>query len=165
MKNTILILTTVMTFYACNANKGDEQNIQTINSKDIQIGEVIHDSLTTEQIDKIKIIQSTFEEVYPVSLEETITNFKRDQNPDKEIEVWLQMAEAYNGYLGSKKNNLDLNTKMEVNILILSRSMMPDEEAIDNAKLTILTVKEAKEVLSYYTLKPSPIDIEKNHEE
>ncbi len=125
------------------------------------MSDVVHDSLTTNQIDKIKKIQSTFAEVYPVSLEETITNFKRDQNPDSEIDIWLQMAEAYEKYLTSKQIKLDLNTKKEVYKLILSRSMMSDEEAISNSKLTILTEKEAKEVLSYYSATPDPIDVVK----
>lgn len=159
MKNIFLILTTALIFCACNSDKNDEKNIQTMNPNDIQLNEVVHDSLTTEQIDKITTIHSTFEEVYQVSLEETITNFKRDQNPDSEIDIWLQMAAAFKKYLSSKQENLELNTKKEVFKLILSRSMMADEEAIANSNLTILTVKEAKEVLSYYTATPDPIDV------
>lgn len=161
MKNIILILSTVLTFYSCNSNKDEKQNIQTMNPNDIQLSEVVHDSLTTEQIDKIKTIQATFAEVYPVSLEETITNFKRDQNPDSEIDIWLQMADAYKKYLSTRQDKLGLNTKKEVYKLILSRSMMSDEEAIANSKLTILTEKDAKEVLSYYTATPDPIDVVK----
>jgi hypothetical protein len=47
-------------------------------------------------------------------LEETITDFKRDLNPDNEIKIWLTMAEAYQNYLDSKKEKIDLNTKIEV---------------------------------------------------
>ena len=133
-----------------------------MNPNDIRVSEVVHDSLTTDQVQRIKKIQSTFAEVYPVSLEETITNFKRDQNPDSEIEIWLQMANAYEKYLNRKDGKLDLNKKKEVYKLILSRSMMSDEEAITNSKLSILTEKDAKEVLSYYNLKPAPIDVIKN---
>jgi hypothetical protein len=161
MKNILFILSTILVFSSCNSGKDEKQNIQTMDPNDIQISEVVHDTLTTEQIDKIKKIQSTFEEVYPVSLEQTITDFKRDQNPDSEIAIWLQMANAYEKYLASKQGKLDLNTKKEVYKLILSRSMMSAEEAIPNAKLTILTEKEAKEVLSYYTATPDPIDVVK----
>lgn len=159
MKNIFLSLTTALIFCSCNSDKNDEKNIQTMNPNDIQLNEVVHDSLTTEQIVKITTIHSTFEEVYQVSLEETITNFKRDQNPDSEIDIWLQMAAAFKKYLSSRQENLDLSTKKEVFKLILSRSMMDDEEAIANSNLTILTVKEAKEVLGYYTATPDPIDV------
>ncbi len=160
MKKLLLNLTTVLILSSCNS-KDEKENIQTMNTNDIQMSEVVHDTLTEDQINKIKKIQSIFEEVYPVSLEETITNFKRDLHPDGEIDVWLQMADAYEKYISSKKNKLDLNTKKEVFKLILSRSMMSSEEAIPNSKLTILTEKEAKEVLSYYTAIPDPIDIVK----
>lgn len=142
---------------SCNFKK-EEDNTQTIDPKNIQLNEVIHDSLSKEQIHKIKKIQSTFAEVYRLSLEETITNFKRDQNPDSEIAIWLEMADNYEKYLTSEKN-LDLKTKKEVFKLILSRSMMPEEEAIENSNLEILTKEKAKKVLSYYSLNADPIDI------
>lgn len=159
MRNIIFFLSTVLVFYSCNSSKDEKQNVKTMNPNDIQLSEVVHDSLTADQIQRIKKIQSTFAEVNPSTLEETITNFKRDQNPDDEIAIWLQMANTYEKYLESKQSKLDLNTKKEIYKLILSRSMMSDEEAIANSKLTILTEKEAKEVLSYYKLKPDPIDV------
>lgn len=157
MNRVLLILLPIM-ISSCNFKKA-EDNVQTIDPKNIQLGEVVHDSLSKEQIHKIEKIQSTFAEVYPVSLQQTITNFKRDQNPDSEIEIWLEMANTYKKYLNSE-NKLDLKTKKEVFKLILSRSMMPEEEAIKNAKLEILTKEKAKKVLSYYSLKADPIDVE-----
>lgn len=161
MKNTILIFSTILIFVSCNSENNNKQNIETINPNDIQISKVVHDSLTTEQIEKIRKIQSTFAEVYPISLEETITNFKRDQNPDSEIDIWLQMVGAYKNYISSKLGKLDLGAKKEVYKLILSRSMMSEEEAIVNSKLIILNEKEAKEALRYYTASPDPIDVVK----
>ena len=160
MKKIILIFVTTM-FLSCNSGRDDKQNIQTIDPNEIQVGEVVYDSLTREQVDKIKTIHSAFAEVYPISLEETIINFKRDQNPDNEIAIWLQMAGAYERFLGSKQGKLDLATRKEVFKLILSRSMMPNEEAIANSKLTVLTEEEANEVLRYYTASPDPIDVVK----
>lgn len=159
MRNILFYISAVLIFCSCNYSKGDNENVQTMNPNNIRVGEVVHDSLTAEQVQKIKKIQLTFAEVYPVSLEETITNFKRNHNPDAEIAIWLQMADTYEKYLSSKDGKLDLNTKKEVYKLILSRSMMPDDEAIVNSKLTILTERDAKEVLSYYKLKPDPIDV------
>lgn len=161
MRRIIFTLITTILLSSCFPKKSQEEDIQTINPNEIKLNEVVQDSLTKEQIGKIKIIQSTFADVYPVSLEETITNFKRDQNPETEITIWLEMVNAYKNYLNSKTNNLNLETKKEVFKLILSRSMMPDEEAISNSQLNILTIKDAKEVLSYYNAKPDPIDIVK----
>ena len=149
MRKSLFILFVTTSFCSCNLSSDKKENTVTINPKDIQISDVRHDSLTADQIDKIKVIQATFEDVYPVSLEETITNFKRDLNPDKEISIWLHMSEAYKKYL-KDKDNFKFEAKKEVFKLILSRSMMPNDEAIINAKLTILTEKDAKEILSFY---------------
>ncbi len=56
--------------------------------------EIVHQELTKEQIEKIKKIQSSFANVYKISLEETIKNFKRDQSPDNEIQIWLNMQKC-----------------------------------------------------------------------
>lgn len=159
MKNLLFISLILLLGSSCNSNKEKDQNIQTIHPKDIKVGEIIHDSLNHKQIEEIKKIQSAFAEVYPMSLEETITNFKRDLDVDSEINIWLNMVNAYEKYLNKKEGNLDLNTKKEVFKLILSRSMMSSSEAITNSKLVILTQKDAQEVLSFYTENPDPIDI------
>lgn len=106
MKNLYIILSAVFIF-SCQRKK-ENSEIITIESDQIQRNKIIHDTLTSDQLDKIKIIQKTFQEVYPVTLKETIDNFKRDQNPDNEIAIWLDMSSAYENYLKSQTNNLDL---------------------------------------------------------
>ncbi len=159
MKHFNIIISLVFLFASCNVDRKGNDNIQTINPENIQVGPIRHDTLTSGQIEKITRIQSAFAEVYPVSLEQTITDFKRDLNPDSEIDIWLNMANAYEKYLNSKQGKLTLDIKKEVYKLILSRSMMPTDEAIKNSKLTILTEKEAQEVVSFYTADPDPIDV------
>jgi hypothetical protein len=51
----------------------------------------------------------------------------------------------------SKTDKLDLPRKQEVFKLLLSRSMIPSDEAILNAELKILHENEANKVLSFYT--------------
>lgn len=160
MKNSFFLFT-ILSLASCNSNKNEKNNLQTINPGDIQLSKIRHDTLSVDQIAKIKIIQSTFEEVYPMSLDETITNFKRDLHPDSEIAIWLQMADAYKKYLNSKQGKLDLQAKREAFGLILSRSMMSANEALKNITLKTLTEKDAKEVLSYYTAIPDSIDVVK----
>jgi hypothetical protein len=139
------------------------KNIQTVDPQEIQSGEIKHDTLSQEQIEKITRIQSTFEEVLPVSLEQTITNFKRDENVDSEIDIWLNMADAYENYLKSKQYKLNLETKQEVFKLLLSRSMMSNNEAIKNVKPEMLSEKEAREVLQLYSANPVQLKIIKKY--
>lgn len=61
------------------------------------------------------------------------------------------MSSAYQKYLMSKTDKLDLPRKQEVFKLLLSRSMIPSDEAILNAELKILDENEANKVLSFYT--------------
>ncbi len=133
------------------------EKIEKINPENIKLNEVVSD-LTPEQIEKIKNIHEIFAEVDKSSLEQTITDFKRDRHPEKEIKIWMQMAEAYKGYLSKNKKNLE--EKREVFKLILSRSMMSAEEAIKNSNLKYLSKKEAQEVLSFYNDAPQPLTIE-----
>lgn len=155
MKNIIFILILIITVISCKEN-----NAKTSKFDNLKPGPIIHKSLNEEQLDKIKYIQETFNEVYPVSLEETITNFKRDQNPNNEINIWLNMAKSYKSFIltNSKKN---IEYKKEVFKLILMRSMMPDEEAIKSSKIKLLSNKEVSEILKSYSLSAKPVKIVK----
>ena len=85
--------------------------------------------MTQEQIEKIKTIHDVFAEVDKSSLEQTITDFKRDLHPDNEIKIWLQMANSYERYLSKKKKSIE--EKREIFKLILLRSTQSTEETIN----------------------------------
>jgi hypothetical protein len=145
----------IISIPACNSTE-QKPEIVKMDPKEISVGPVVHDSLTTEQMEKVKRIQKTFEEVYPASLEETVTDFKRDQHPDKEITIWLNMASAYEKYI-RKYPGVDSVKKQEAFQLILLRSMMPDQEAVNEAKLKVLSLEEINELLSNYNVEAAPI--------
>jgi hypothetical protein len=153
-KKNYAYLLLLFLFISCS-NKAEK--IEKINPNNIKPNEVVS-HLTSEQIEKIKNIHATFTEVDKSSLEQTITDFKRDLHPEDEIEIWIQMANAYKGYLSKNKKNLD--EKKEVFKLILSRSMMNSEHAIENSNLKYLSKKEAQEVLSFYHSTPQPLIVE-----
>ncbi|OXA75389.1 hypothetical protein B0A65_21880 [Flavobacterium frigidimaris] len=153
-KKNYAYLLLLFLFISCN-NKAEK--IEKINPNNIKQNEVVSD-LTSEQIEKIKNIHATFAEVDKSSLEQTITDFKRDLHPQDEIEIWMQMAKAYEAYLSKNKKNL--NEKKEIFRLILSRSMMNSEEAIENSNLKYLSKKQAEEVLSFYNSAPQPLIVE-----
>lgn len=149
-KKNYAYLLFIFLFISCHKT----EKIEKINPDNIKLNEVVSD-LTSEQIEKIKNIHQIFEEVDKSSLEQTITDFRRDLHPEDEIEIWLQMANTYKSYLHKNKKNL--NEKKEIFKLILSRSMMDFEEAIENSNLKYLSKKEAQEVLSFYKTTPKPL--------
>jgi hypothetical protein len=148
----------VAIFIACTPPQNQPEETILIDPNEIRMGGIVHDTLSHGQLQKIGYIHSTFEEVYPITLEETITNFRRDLNVDDEMDVWMMMAQTYNAYVEGKPD-LDLNTKMEVYKLVLSRSMMPSAEAVKNVELKNLSEEEALQMLSLYGREAKPINV------
>lgn len=58
--------------------------------------------LSDAQIRRITRVQSVLNEVYPVSLEDTLENFRRDQHPEAEITLWEHMTELFEHELGER---------------------------------------------------------------
>jgi hypothetical protein len=145
-----------------NGNKQDnkEEVIQTMDPKDIRISPVVHDTLSKTQLEEIKRIQEVFAEVNPSTLEETITDFKRDKNPDNEIAIWLQMAAAYEKFTSKSAATLDLEKKKEAYKLILMRSMASEKEALKGTDIKLLTEQEIADIFSYYQSAPKPLTVE-----
>jgi hypothetical protein len=146
--------------YSCKP-KSESTDVEKINPNEIVQSEIVHQELTKVQIEKIKKIQSSFADVYKISLEETITNFKRDQNPDNEINIWLNMLNTYEKFIHKNGNEITLDKKQEVFKLILMRSMMEENEAKTETKCIILNENEIKEIFSNYKIEAKPLVIEK----
>lgn len=154
MKNTFFLIASVLILSSCGSDKAGDNAIQ-LNSTAPQ--SFVKDSLSADQIERIKKIQSTFAEVYNISVKESIENFKADPNPADEIVVWEHMSKAYEAYL-SANPKLELPKKREVFKLILMRSSMAPDEAAKKAGITILTEEEAQAVLAGYTEAPVALD-------
>jgi hypothetical protein len=160
MRRFILIAILTVSVISCKEKTKSDSNIETTNIENLIPGPIIHNSLSEEQLDKIKDIQQTFNEVYPVSLDETITNFKRDQNPDNEITVWLNMANTFKSFASDNLGQEKLEVRKEAFKLILMRSMMPEKKAISSSDLKLLSENEIQEILKNYTLDAKPIKVE-----
>lgn len=123
----------------------------------LQSGPILRNSLSEAQLEKIDYLVKTFKEVDPTTREKWIEDFKKDQNPDREIEIWLMMAQAYNAYCGEK--TLDPKIKKEVFSLVLMRSSASEDEVLKHMNLKYLSVGEAKQVMKAYTLAAKPIRV------
>ncbi|UOG76213.1 hypothetical protein MTX78_06345 [Hymenobacter tibetensis] len=123
----------------------------------IQAGPILRDSLSNAQLGKVDYLVETFKEVDPTTRENWIEDFKKDQNPDREIEIWLMMAKAYTTYCEGKP--LDSRIKKEVFKVILMRSSVSEDEVIKSMDLKYLSVGDAKQVMKAYTLAAKPIRV------
>lgn len=127
------------------------QKAATFDPNKIIPGPIVHNQLSQEQLEKITKIQSAFSDVYSISLEDTIANFKRDRNPDSEIKVWLNMLHAYEKFT-LKDPQITVEKKSEVFKLILSRSMMEENKVRTQTEFKLLNENELDEIFAYYTL-------------
>ncbi|MBI1838558.1 MAG: hypothetical protein HYR91_14940 [Flavobacteriia bacterium] len=159
MKGILKLIITTLFLSSCNSNSEKNDEIQTINPNEIRQNETVNRDLSEEQILKIKKIHSVFQEVDNRSLEQTITDFKRDMNPDKEIMVWMKIVDAYQNCLNSKEIKINSGSKKEIFNLILAKSMMASKEDINDVTVKILSKQEVEKVLSFYKAEPDPIDV------
>lgn len=153
---SILLLTAIV--FCCRSKK-QTTDTRELPIEDLELNDVVHDSLSDDQLKSIEKIHSVFSEVTDSSLEETITNFKRGKHPDREIAVWLEMADAYQNFTSSKQ--LDSNKKKELFTLILLRSMMTREEVIEKANFQYLSNEQVEEIFRNYDPTPKLLKVEK----
>ena len=156
-----LIFITILIVSIISCKEKTDSNSQITNIENLTPSPIVHESLSESQLEKIKFIQETFNEVYPIPLDETITNFKRDQNPDNEISVWLNMAKTFQPFSSENSGKEKLEVRKEAFKLILMRSMMSEKEAINSSDLKLLNKDEIQGILKNYTLDAKPIKVEK----
>ncbi len=151
----ILLICLPFLFFSCGAEKS--KDIETMDPQEIRQGPIVSDTLSSLQLTRIDYLYNTFKEVDPTSKEKWIDDFKRDRNPDKEIEIWEMMANAYNSYCNGKA--IDLNVKKEVFEIVLVRSTLSEMETLKKIQLKFLNEEQAKQIMKAYTLDGKPIEV------
>jgi hypothetical protein len=111
--------------------------------------------LTAIQLERVKALQQTFAEVDTSPLPRWIDDFKRDQDPDRELRTYERMADAYRAYCRGR--SLSPRAKADVYLVVLLRSGAPDEEVLPRLKLQELTIADAKDILRLYKAPPEPV--------
>ncbi|MDF2629825.1 MAG: hypothetical protein K0R39_3656 [Symbiobacteriaceae bacterium] len=89
--------------------------------QDIKKPPIRHKTLNADMLVRIKIVQRVLFELYPVSLEETINNFRRDLRPWRELHVWERIVAAFLDITANQ--NLPLEHKREIFDALLLASM------------------------------------------
>ncbi len=165
-KYKYVYLLVALVFIGCDSSKqqdeseskDESQSVDWIDPSKIEQGSIVHDSLTSSQLENIEYLYNTFSEVDPTTQEKWIEDFRRDKNPENEIGIWMMMANAYNSYC-QRGEELDLEVKKEVFQIVLLRSSVSEEEVLAKMKLERLTKENAIEIMSFYTLDDRPIQV------
>jgi hypothetical protein len=141
-----ILLMFAATLVSCSNNSDKPGGkVKWVDPKTIQAGPIRHEKLTDEQMERIRSLQATFAEVDSQSIDKWVDNFKRDQDPDRELQIWERMAKAYRAYCD--KRELSVEVKKDVFGVVLMRSMASEQDVLEKAKLSKLSKEEAKEVM------------------
>jgi hypothetical protein len=122
-----------------------QPQVQWVDPNTIQRGPIIRDSLTPEQMDRVRKLQAVFAGIDGQTVEQWVDDFKRDLDPDRELGVWEVMAKAYTSYCSDR--SLSPEAKREVFKIVLLRSAAPEQDVLEHLELKMLSRKDAIEVM------------------
>jgi hypothetical protein len=111
-----------------------------------------HPPFTEKDRDYLRAIKQKLDEVYPLSLEEWEDGFRRDQNPEREIAIWLFVAERYAEQVEGRA--LDPAQKREIFRVLVSCTNSPRESVLSVTQLDALTQEEAQKVVDRFFYRP-----------
>jgi hypothetical protein len=144
-----ITIASILALFGIGCAEKSKSNVEMMNPAELHKGPIQRENLSEEQLRKIDRIRQILAEIDPQTREQWIDNFKRDLNPDREIEIWEQIAKNYQTYCSKK--NLSKEAKADVFGIVLLRSMGADEsQVLKSVKLKKLTENQAKEVIALY---------------
>jgi hypothetical protein len=122
--------------------------VEWVDPKTIHPGPIQRESLSDEQMARVRKLQATFVEVDGQTVEKWVDDFRRDADPDRELRVWERMAKAYHAYCDGRK--LSPDAKKEVYRVLLLRSMASEQEVLERSKLKELSRDDVIAVMKGY---------------
>ena len=148
----VLIVLLVLAYYYFKNRKATTADDIVITEQKVRLGdlqpnEIITENLTDIQLQRIANFHQILVEVDQRPLSETVDNFKRDTHPDKEIEIMEKIAGAYQA-INAQMPELNMDQKKEVYNLMLLRTMMTKEEALENVNL--FDKSDASKIIEFF---------------
>jgi len=131
--------------------------VEWVDPSKIQSGPTLHDSLPPELVERIKRVHSTFADVEGTPIEKWMDDFKRDLDPEGDVQTWEDMVVAYDKYIDGRE--LPLDTRKEVFKVVLFRSMASESDVLSRIELKRLTQDDARKIMAGYPAPPKPIDV------
>ena len=110
------------------------------------------DSLTEDQIERVKRFRRVLGEGDLMTFEEHVDNLCRDLDPERELLTWEHIAEAYHSYTLERTLPRD-QKRYAVTVLIL-RSAQTDAEVIASLQQGGMLRPVAREILKHYRWEP-----------
>jgi len=139
--------------FACLA---DTKNM-TVNPNEIEMNEYVHNSLPKEMLKRIRATTEVFEIVDGISYEKAVDLYKRDYDPESNLQIWEEMARVYTEFC--KFRCKDKEERMDVYRILLLRSMWDEKNTLARAQVNVISNDDAKRLVQQYKLKPQPIEV------
>ena len=158
MKGLILIVIILASLFVIGCSS-QESNYESVDVGELYVHPGYNHTFSDEQLQSIKKLELTLKEVYPISYEEWIDMFNRDRHPEREIDIWIYIAEVYEKAIPEFPDNFDYHN--DVFEIILLCSMGDDDYVRSAIEPEKLTQEEVDYVISLYTREPEPITVVK----
>jgi len=94
----------------------------------LQPGPIQHETLSDTLVRRIIAIHDFVNDVLPAPLEKRIDDFRRDLNPEREIQVWERIVGAYREL--TSDDDLDLASKREALSALIELTMLEPAEQL-----------------------------------
>ena len=117
-----------------------------IEPSELKQSEYRHPPFTGPRREKIAKIQSAFPEIYDNSYEFWEDGFRRDENPDNEIKIWLHIATVYSEFASGKS----LEYRDELFRLVLACSNSGRDQLKNIFEAELIAPEQIEAVASSY---------------
>jgi len=145
----------VLASYTAACQSREPSITEQVSPSTLRLAPIRHDELSQELVARITKLHDTFQDVDPTPLSKWLDDFKQDQHPDREVEIYEAMARAYTAYCRGR--DLTADAKREVYGVVIQRSAESDADVLNHLKLKSLSVDDAKAILKLYDMPPAPI--------
>jgi hypothetical protein len=118
-----------------------------IDGSHVKLHEFQHDPFTGKIREDILEIQDKLHEVYPHDYEFWEDGFRRDQNPESEINLWLKIANMYEKH---SSKEITLEYKQDIFKLLVACSNSEPDKVLNIVELKSISKKEAEIIIKDY---------------
>ena len=116
-----------------------------INANQVKPAPLRHPPFGPDLRGKIREIRRRLKEVRPMSMKQWEDGFRHDTTPEREIAIWLKIADIYTGHARSRE--LTLEQKRELFNVILNCSTVSYDQVLNVVNLESLPIKIAQEAM------------------
>ncbi len=126
----------------------------------LERGPIRHASLPPRLVERVTAFEPVFADVYPITHQEWLDGFQRDEHPSREIATWEQIAKALTQFTADR--NPTKEVRREAFNLLLMRSTADTEDALKHTVLNYLTPAEARTLCDLYHALPKSVQVEQD---